>query len=69
VGEIDFDVTDTLLPYYGGDEVVVTLLYEFSRGGPKGSPSGLSGCCILHGDDLVTDMPAPAISRGPCDWP
>ena len=23
----------------------------------------------VHGDDLVTDMPAPAISRGPCDWP
>jgi hypothetical protein len=61
VGEIDFDVTGTLLPYSGGDEVITSS----SRGGPKGSPSG---CCILQDDDLVTDLPAAAISRGPCDW-
>jgi hypothetical protein len=61
VGEIDFDVTGTLLPYYGGDEVITSS----SRGGPKGSSSG---CCILQSDDLVTDLSAGAISRGPCDW-
>lgn len=53
--EIDFDVTETLLPYYGGDDV--TWRRVFCRG---------LLWRVLDGDDLVTDTTA--ISTGPCDW-